>query len=179
MRCDTPAGVNGFNNMQDRAIKGTTDWTRHEFTIDVPADVANINFGFILAGDGAVWFDDIEITLDGVAFDDPDLFSLDFEDDKVKFLKAVSGEYAMTRSEARPHTGKKSLEIRRRPASEAFGRPELVPVVPGFEGWHIFGQSDPWMLRPGKDMGAGGAMHQGRPTYRPGDRPSPSPCRHS
>lgn len=124
VRYDTPAGVNGFNNMQDREIKGTTEWTRQEFTIDVPADVQGINFGFILAGDGAAWFDDVEVELDGAKWDDPTLYSFDFEDDNVNFLSRVSGEYTSTRSEARPHAGKKSLEIRRRPEAEV---PKIDP----------------------------------------------------
>jgi len=125
-RCDTPAGVNGFDNMQDKGITGTTDWTRHEFTIDVPGDTHNINFGFILAGDGAVWFDDVEVELDGVKFEDPERFSFDFENDAVNFLTAGSGEYAVSRTEARPHAGTKSLEIRRRPEREV---PKVDPVA--------------------------------------------------
>ncbi len=117
-RCDTPNGVQGFNNMEDKAIKGTTDWTQYEFTIDVPKDTNNINFGFILSGDGAAWFDDIEIELDGVRYEDPSKFSFDFENDAVKFLSGGSGEYKIGRVETNPRSGKKSLEIRRRPESE-------------------------------------------------------------
>jgi erythromycin esterase-like protein len=117
-RCDTPAGVNGFNNMQEKDIKGDTDWTRHEFSLDVPADTNNVNFGFILSGGGTAWFDDIEVFLDGVKFEDPAKFSFDFENDAVKFLSGGSGEYAIKRSKDQARSGKQSLEIRRRPEAE-------------------------------------------------------------
>jgi erythromycin esterase-like protein len=117
-RCDTPTGVNGFDNMQEKQIKGTTEWARHEFTIDVPKDTQNINFGFILSGDGAAWFDDVEIELDGVKYEDPAEFSLDFENDAVKYLSGGSGEYTIKRVEEKPRGGKKCLEIRKKPESE-------------------------------------------------------------
>lgn len=117
-RCDTPAGVNGFDNMQDKKITGDTEWTRHEFVIDVPKNTENINFGFLLNGGGTAWFDDVEIELDGVKYENPELFSFDFENDAVKFLIGGSGEYAITRSTTKPHGGNKCLEIRKKPASE-------------------------------------------------------------
>lgn len=117
-RCDTPAGVNGFNNMQEQQIKGDTDWTKREFTLSVPADTNNINFGFILSGDGVAWFDDVEILLDGVKYEDPAKFSFDFENDSVKFLSGASGEYAIKRTDEQARSGNKSLEMRRKPESE-------------------------------------------------------------
>jgi erythromycin esterase-like protein len=124
-RCDTPDGVNGFNNMQDKGISGDTDWTRHEFSIDVPADTANINFGFLLSGGGTAWFDDIEILLDGVKYEDPAKFSFDFENDAVKFLSGGSGEYAIKRSKDQARSGKQSLEMQRRPEAEV---PKVEPA---------------------------------------------------
>jgi len=35
-----------FDNMQDRAIKGTTDWRRYEVVLDVPEDATGIAPGF-------------------------------------------------------------------------------------------------------------------------------------
>jgi len=52
----------GFDNMQDRPIKGTTDWKRYEVVLDVPAEALSVNFGILLSGAGQAW-------LDGVAFD--------------------------------------------------------------------------------------------------------------
>lgn len=124
-RCDTPAGVNGFNNMQDQGITGTTAWTRRQFTLDVPADTENINFGFILAGGGAAWFDGVEIELDGEPYDNPALFSLDFENPAVRFLSEGGPGYTVSRVEKNPHAGKKCLEIRRRTTPAA---PRVDPL---------------------------------------------------
>jgi hypothetical protein len=41
-----------------RRITGTTDWTRHEITVDVPRESQKIAFGFVLSGKGEVWIDD-------------------------------------------------------------------------------------------------------------------------
>jgi hypothetical protein len=51
--------VLGFDNMQRRPIKGTTDWTRVEIVLDVPAEAVDLAFGILLAGDGEVWLDDV------------------------------------------------------------------------------------------------------------------------
>ena len=44
-----------FDNMQDRAIKGTTDWRRYEVVLDVPEDATGIALGILLTGAGEVW----------------------------------------------------------------------------------------------------------------------------
>jgi len=51
-----------FDNMQDRAIKGTTDWRRYEVVLDVPEDATGIAIGMLLTGPGEVW-------LNGAIFD--------------------------------------------------------------------------------------------------------------
>lgn len=48
----------GFDNMQDRAITGTTDWTKCEIVLDVPMQSWTLNYGVLLSGTGKVWFDD-------------------------------------------------------------------------------------------------------------------------
>ncbi|WP_413992187.1 hypothetical protein ACMDCR_08915 [Labrys okinawensis] len=45
----------GFDNMQQRPIKGTTDWTKYEVVLDVPQKSEQIAFGFLLAGRGQLW----------------------------------------------------------------------------------------------------------------------------
>jgi len=49
-----------FDNMQDRPIKGTTDWTRYEIVLDVPEAAQRLAFGILLAGGGQVWMDDLK-----------------------------------------------------------------------------------------------------------------------
>ncbi len=48
----------GFDNMQNRPIKGTGDWKKCEIVLDVPTESVSLNFGILLAGTGKVWFDD-------------------------------------------------------------------------------------------------------------------------
>ena len=55
--------VLGFDNMQGRPIKGTTDWTRYEIVLDVPPDAVRLAFGVLLAGGGQVWMDDLSFEI--------------------------------------------------------------------------------------------------------------------
>jgi erythromycin esterase len=59
MRVDGPAGVLAFDNMQQRGITGSTDWTRYEIELDVDEQAININFGALLTGDGTAWIDSL------------------------------------------------------------------------------------------------------------------------
>ncbi len=49
-----------FDNMQNRAIKGTTEWQHYEIVLNVPQDSTNIAFGILLEGSGQVWLSDIQ-----------------------------------------------------------------------------------------------------------------------
>jgi hypothetical protein len=49
--------VLGFDNMGDRPLSQSTDWTRYEIVLDVPADATSIVFGFLLRGSGTIWAD--------------------------------------------------------------------------------------------------------------------------
>ena len=61
MRVDSPAGqVLSFDNMQNRAIQGTTDWQAYDIVLDVPAEGNKIAFGLLLAGEGQVWMDNLQ-----------------------------------------------------------------------------------------------------------------------
>jgi len=57
--------VLGFDNMQDRAVKGNTDWTRYEIVLDVPEASQQIAFGLLLSGTGQVWLDDMKMEVVG------------------------------------------------------------------------------------------------------------------
>lgn len=56
-----------FDNMADRAPKGTTDWQRFELVLDIPDDVAvsRIFYGLLLAGTGKAWADDLQFDIVG------------------------------------------------------------------------------------------------------------------
>jgi beta-lactamase regulating signal transducer with metallopeptidase domain len=60
--------VLAFDNMQNRPITGTTDWTEYEIVLDVPEEAIGIAHGVLIHGPGKVWFDELhfEIVGDGV-----------------------------------------------------------------------------------------------------------------
>lgn len=72
-----------FDNMQDRAIKGTTEWKKYEIVLDVPINASNIAFGALLDNTGQIWFEkfsfeivDNSVPTTGKKKDEP---NLDFE----------------------------------------------------------------------------------------------------
>jgi hypothetical protein len=56
-----------FDNMQDRPIKGNTDWKKYEIVLDVPANASNLAFGALLSGTGQIWFDNITFEVVGAS----------------------------------------------------------------------------------------------------------------
>jgi hypothetical protein len=68
MRVDGDRKATAFDNMQDRPIKGTQEWTQYSVVLDVDSKATAIAFGILLAGKGTVWIDDVtfEIVGDGV-----------------------------------------------------------------------------------------------------------------
>jgi hypothetical protein len=51
-----------FDNMSDRPIRGTTDWTPYSIVLDIPQTAASLFYGMYLDGSGTAW-------VDGIAFD--------------------------------------------------------------------------------------------------------------
>lgn len=49
-----------FDNMRDRPIKGSTDWTKYEIVLDVPPKIIKIAYGIFLSGEGKVWVDSLK-----------------------------------------------------------------------------------------------------------------------
>jgi beta-lactamase regulating signal transducer with metallopeptidase domain len=62
MRVDSSSvpGV-AFDNMQDRPIKGTTDWQNYQVVLDVPMNATGIAFGVLLNKSGTVWLSNVKI----------------------------------------------------------------------------------------------------------------------
>jgi hypothetical protein len=46
-----------------RTIRGTTDWTKYEFTAEIPPETQNICTGVRLGGKGKLWLDQVEYEL--------------------------------------------------------------------------------------------------------------------
>ncbi len=64
----------GIDNMSNRGLKGTNDWTACEITLPLKAkDTEEISLGGLLVGHGKMWLDDLKITVDGMELDDPKL----------------------------------------------------------------------------------------------------------
>jgi len=56
----------GFDNMEDRGIKGSTDWKVYSIKLAYKGDdVKAIHVGGLLVGDGKAWFDHLELLIDG------------------------------------------------------------------------------------------------------------------
>lgn len=61
MRIDGPSkSTLGFDNMQNRPIRGTTDWQQYSVVLDVPPESIDIAFGILLDGPGQVWLSDVQ-----------------------------------------------------------------------------------------------------------------------
>lgn len=55
MRVDDTSGkAAAFDNMRDRALRGTTDWQSAAVVLDVSANATSIHFGVLLTGGGAI-----------------------------------------------------------------------------------------------------------------------------
>ncbi|MEO1655359.1 MAG: peptidase S41, partial [Bacteroidota bacterium] len=51
-----------FDNMARNGIKGTTDWTKYEVTLDMQPDITKqIVIGGLLVGKGKMWLDDLKV----------------------------------------------------------------------------------------------------------------------
>jgi hypothetical protein len=60
MRIDLDRKPAAFDNMQNRPIKGTQPWTKHEVVLDVDPKATAVAFGILLEGKGTVWLDDLK-----------------------------------------------------------------------------------------------------------------------
>ena len=56
----------GIDNMQDRGVKGTTEWKQYSIKLPYKTDaVMAIHAGGLLVGDGKLWLDNMEVLIDG------------------------------------------------------------------------------------------------------------------
>ena len=53
--------ITAFDNMQNRSIKGTTDWTRHLVVLDVSEEATDVSFGTLMSGKGQLWIADLKL----------------------------------------------------------------------------------------------------------------------
>lgn len=50
-----------FDNMDDRPIKGTTDWKQYSCVLEVPEKATALAYGIFIAGAGMAWLNDVRL----------------------------------------------------------------------------------------------------------------------
>jgi hypothetical protein len=65
MREDGDIPALAFDNMQQRQVKGTHEWTEYSISLPVHHDAKQLSFGVLVAGTGKVWADDLQLLVDG------------------------------------------------------------------------------------------------------------------
>jgi SagB-type dehydrogenase family enzyme len=65
LRIDGNSGGLQFDNMMQKGIIGTQDWTEYSVTLPLPEAAKMIYIGAILSGKGILWIDDFQILIDG------------------------------------------------------------------------------------------------------------------
>ncbi|MBL7809370.1 MAG: hypothetical protein JNN28_16240 [Saprospiraceae bacterium] len=68
LRLDGESGSVGFDNMQDRGLKGSHEWKQFEIVLELHKDAQNVVFGGLVVGKGTAWYDNIEVLVDGKPF---------------------------------------------------------------------------------------------------------------
>ena len=116
-RADGASGVLAFDNMQGRGATGTSDWKRYVIELPVDASVKNINFGMLMPGDGAAWFDALTIELDGQPYTDKSNFDLDFESASPRGFRTAGNGYQVELDTEVAQSGKQSLRMMRVPSA--------------------------------------------------------------
>jgi hypothetical protein len=61
LRVDRKGGQMTLDNMQNRPIRGTTDWNAYSVVLDVPPDTESLHFGVLQTGAGTTWLDDVRL----------------------------------------------------------------------------------------------------------------------
>lgn len=82
LRIDGSSGILKFDNMMQKDIRGTSDWTLYSVSLPLPSNAKTIYVGAILAGTGQLWVDDLEVLIDGQ----------DFRKAKQKVIKELKAE---------------------------------------------------------------------------------------
>jgi hypothetical protein len=53
--------VLAFDNMQNRALRGDSEWTRLQIVLEVPKEAVRLAYGLSLQGGGSAWLDDLSL----------------------------------------------------------------------------------------------------------------------
>jgi C-terminal processing protease CtpA/Prc len=67
-----------FDNMQQRGVTGTTDWTKYEISLSMnPSKAEGIFLGGLLVGKGKMWLDNLTVTIDGKDISEAKIYERD------------------------------------------------------------------------------------------------------
>lgn len=110
-RVDGEGGVLAFDNMSNRGVTGTTDWTRFEIELPVAANARNINFGALHMGNGSAWFDGLTVELDGVPYTDQSVLDLDLESTPPRGFSLGGTGYIVQPDRAQARSGAQSVRM--------------------------------------------------------------------
>lgn len=58
---DGEAALIAIDNMEERFLEDTNDWTELEIVLEVPPESVTILYGVMITGDGTVWADDLSL----------------------------------------------------------------------------------------------------------------------
>jgi erythromycin esterase-like protein len=105
---DKPAVA--FDNMQNRGVQGTTDWTACSLELNIPEEADNIDFGTLLVGSGKAWFDGLSVEIDGKPYSS-DALGFDFEEEPLKGFAAGGGGFAAASDAAVFKSGARSIRL--------------------------------------------------------------------
>lgn len=64
LRVDGRNGSLQFDNMYERSLKGTTEWTEYAVRLPLDSNAREIFFGVLVEGEGEVWADDLQLTVE-------------------------------------------------------------------------------------------------------------------
>ena len=65
MREDGEQAALAFDNMGNRPVKGTTEWTGYSIQLPINSEARKVFFGVLLVGSGTAWVDDLQLLVDG------------------------------------------------------------------------------------------------------------------
>lgn len=146
-RVDGPSGVLAFDNMQSRAVKGATEWTKYTIELPVDATAKNINFGALLPGDGTAWFDGLTIELDDEQFTDTSVMDLDFESAAPRGFYTGGAGYRVAIDTSVAQSGKQSLRMQYVAPSTASASAATSPTDAGARWKAVISHLDEGRMR--------------------------------
>ncbi|MBL8177882.1 MAG: erythromycin esterase family protein [Bryobacterales bacterium] len=112
LRVDRGTSVFFLDNMSARGASGTSDWTRYEINVNVPADATAIVFGALHPGSGTAWFDSLSLDIDGTPYTDDPRIDFGFESATPRGFATSGAGFSIGIDSAVAHSGSQSLRSR-------------------------------------------------------------------